>query len=137
LAVTGESIEDSTLLKQVHIAIASWKNREIIKQAANIIILNNNIDSIFLIIIFGRNLYAYIRKYFQIVITMSIVVLFLTLVNNIQSLGTLWLSATQVLFLSIFIDELSAYLISYEKPVRLLQSSRKVTMREQIITEEM
>ena len=66
IAVTGEGISDSIPMKASHVAIVLGENsNDISNESSDIILQDNNFNSIITTIVYGRNIFDCVRKFLQ------------------------------------------------------------------------
>ncbi len=83
--MTGDDTEDHDILQKAQIGIGlETCSNEVVKSAANIILLNNSFNSIIPAILFGRNIYEFVRKYFQLIISSNIVMITILFINMLS-----------------------------------------------------
>eukprot|EP00919_Chromeraceae_sp_WS-2016_P046549 GHVR01110540.1.p2 GENE.GHVR01110540.1~~GHVR01110540.1.p2 ORF type:complete len:143 (+),score=30.00 GHVR01110540.1:423-851(+) len=74
VAVTGDGTNDAPALKKADVGFAmNISGKEVAKQAADIVLLDDNFKSIVLAVMWGRNIYDNIRRFLQFQITVNIV----------------------------------------------------------------
>ena len=101
---------------------------EAAKDAADIIILDDNFCSVFRAAQWGRNILDNIRKFIQFQMTVNIICVFLVFLGGI-SIGRSPFSVTQMLWLNMIMDTLGAISLATEPPhpTNLKQEKQKKT----------
>ena len=81
VGVTGDGSNDAAALKQSDIGLAMMSGTPLAKECADIILLDDNFESVLNSIKWGRNVYCSIRKFLQFQITVNVVALVVSIVG--------------------------------------------------------
>lgn len=65
VSVTGDGSNDALALKRADVGLAMMSGTSMAKEASDIILLDDNFTSIANSVVWGRNVYASIRKFLQ------------------------------------------------------------------------
>lgn len=88
---------------------------EVAKDAASIIILDDNFNSVYNAVLWGRNILQNVRKFLQFQLCVNIVCVSIVFIGG-ATLGNSPFSVTQLLWVNMIMDTFAAIAIATEPP---------------------
>lgn len=136
VGMTGDGVNDSAALKQADVGVAMGSGSEVSKEAGDIVILDDNFNSINNAIRYGRTIFKSIRKFIVFQLTVNIAAVMTAFLGPLLGVD-FPLTIIQLLWINIIMDTLAAIAFGGEPALMRYMDESPISRDENILTKNM
>lgn len=136
VGMTGDGVNDSPALSKSDVGFALGSGTEVAKEASDIVVLDDNIESIANAVHYGRTIYRSIQKFITFQLSVNVSAILLAFVGPFMGFE-LPLTMIQLLWINLIMDTLAALAFSGEPALKKHMQEHPKNRDESLISKSM